>query len=492
MVKKMSTLSQAICIEMCGRWYDIAMEIRRSPEVARPAPEKKTRKVPVWLWVGLVILVVAGLVVGALFVFGVFGKSDGGTNSEADSLNQSSGDSEDLFKGIAVEATPDADQLTSLIYGRQFDQSKDKDAEKPYRFSVTSVDTDKPGNAEDDSNGALAALDEETLFELNGSTKEIPLNAWVAPNGQLLAVLQDRNYEKKQGDDDEQTLYVTTIDGRARHNIAEGVLNTIGTPVWTDDSRHIIFSTAEIDGDGTDAQVVNTLEVFDVNEGTSSSFERPQEDEDGRVLSLVVVRGDDLFVIRSQDGVEDPGELGVISLGANAEADGAFEKLLDLSAAGRGFSISHDGKSIVVARGTGESLGSDEKGPYMIELLDRATGELTELRESATEKYSSPLFSNDDKSIVYGAISGLWRLDIKSKARTNIFSVDEAEKLGESPEFLPISVRPDDAYLLFSLGVDDNAQLMLVDFDAEEAKTSELLDLGSEEDESGTFYGWAK
>ncbi len=458
------------------------MEIRRSPEVARPTAEKKKPSLTVWIWVAIAILVVAGIVVLALFAFGVFGtKTNKTTDSLSNSGSQTSNDTSEVATGITVEPTPDADELTRLTYGRQFDLRKDEDAEKPFRFSVNAVDTKV---------SATKDLDQGTLFDLSGTSKDIPLTAWAAPNGKLIAVLQDRNYEKKQGEDGEQTLYVTSVDGRARHNIAEGTLNIFGSPVWSEDSKFLFYSEFFTDGDGTDFKITNKLHVFDVANGKLNSFERPQEDSDGTGLLPKAVRGEDLFVVRVNPGIEDPGELGVISLGANAAADGDFEKLMDFSIAGRGFAISHDGKSVVVARGTGESLGSEAEGPFLIELFDRATGELTELRKSPTERYTAPLFSKDDESIVYGAISGLWRLDIGTKKRTNILSSDEADKIGKSAEVTPVSVRPDDGLLLFTVDSAGSVEFMLVDFDADEAKVADLLDLELKDDEPDNFYGW--
>jgi hypothetical protein len=458
------------------------MEIKRSPSVARPVEGVKAR--PRWILIVVIIAIVLLLIGGVFAAYWFFSSRSTEPSTSTNQANTTDNQStpteptQEDKTGLPVKKAPQADDLQRVVYGRFTDLRKEEsksEGDKDYEYSVSLAESVGDGE-----------LDEEEFISRQLDEGAIPIEGWVAPNGDLIAIRE----EADKANNKPQRLFVRTISGQGETTVIEGdSLDMFGTPIWSQDSKLLIYasySREEVEGQ-TQSNV--SLVAFDVEKGQAITSERAEEEREGLAFVPKFVRGDELFVVRAQPDVEDAGELGVITIASDGKLDGDFEKIMDVPIAVRGYDVSYDGKQIILARGSGGNLGADIQGPFILELFDRATGEVEELRESPSERYSQPLFSHDDSAIFYGAVSGLWKIDLESGDRTQLIASDMFDG---TVELSPVSVRPDDGRLLLSVDYAPRTELMLIDSDAEEAAFEDLGDLAASDQQESFFFGWTE
>jgi|GEM_PF-4750347 len=407
------------------------MEIKHSnPNVARPVERHAGKRR--WPWVVLIVLgvlVVMGGIVAALYFYGgTLLKRDSTNTAQTNQPNTPEDQSDGTtVTGLDIKQQPDADDLTNLVIGRF---------------------------AEDNNMGALKlstadALDSGELTESKVLTLEPKLeggfvSATMSPNGQFLAVTENQEPSTGPTVELKHVLSLVELSSGDQTVIDDNFMGLPPTLIWTPDSSHIIYV-----GTSVDTRVMQSLNSYDVKTGeVTSQIPEFAEDEEF-TYQPIMATDNDLFVIKGLIP-EGPGELGTLGLDDKGQIGSDFEKIIDLSMASRGLDVSSDGKQIVFARGTGDSLGDADRGPFVLELLDRSTGEIEELRTSATEEYAAPKFTRDSENIIYGAASGVWMLELESGDRTQLVESSEFDEATDVLE--PRFVSPNGEFVVIAEG----------------------------------------
>jgi hypothetical protein len=458
------------------------MEIKRTPtnanpiEVARPRTRKK------WPWivggVSILVIVVVGIIVYMLL------RNDSAEPEVATPTPTETNTVVPPTEGeqpFSVAKAPVASDLTSVVYGRYESPLESKGSEEQEDFTgpltVFGADASEPG-----------VLKEKRLFEFKRQEGDTPVRGGVvSPNGQFV-VLQ----ENPGATPDTAAYHLSIIELATGKEITLPAItgDLYGLPVWLPDSSGFVYSTFVLAQDkGT-----SVLFVYDVERNEIDSYQRDEESADRNALIPLKITKDELIAIRTIAQSEAVGEIGSIKIGERGILNGAFKKIIDPSPAINGFDISKDGQRIIMARGSGDDLGSLDTAPYVLELFDRETGKLEELRSSPTERYTSPRFTSDGEGIVYGAVSGLWFLELESGDRRQLFSTETVESLSSDAIVRPLSVNPSGDIFLFTITSPSrkNTQFYTLPVDAEDADAEELGDLRSENDLEENFLGWTE
>jgi len=437
------------------------MEIKQTPRVTRPVEEVSGNSK--WPWIILVIVIVFLLLAGVLIYFYFIGKP---ATSDKEAQNTAVEENTEPLVGATSSFIKDTDpeDLTEIVYGRFND---------PVSFDEFDIFTGPIDLVSADSTSPTAK--ESDLFTFDNKSDDESVLGSVSPNGQFISLV---NLSESQ-------LFVGELPDGPVEQVETPAGLSIQGPVWLPDSTGFIFSTIDSSFSGSSTELV----FYDVESGESESYVREESNDLDKILLPVMATKDELFVIRSADGSEDPGSLGVIEIGASNALDGDFEQLSDLSIAQRGrMAVSPDGKLISWAEGSGAELGSSDNGPFSLELLDRATGQITTLRKSANEGYTSPIFTPDGDSLVYGAASGIWILDLATKERVQIIDIDDQDDVDFGSLAVPVSVRPDSGMLLVATDNGSQTAFSITPLD----ELSQLVDLDSPNDQENNFYGWTE
>jgi hypothetical protein len=457
------------------------MEIKRTPtnanpiEVARPRTRKK------WPWivgVSILVIVVVGIIVYMLL------RNDSAepevatpTPSETNTVVPPT-EGEQPF---SVAKTPAQSELTNVVYGRYESplESSGPDEQEAFTGPLTVFSADASDTG---------ALPEKRLFEFKRQEGDTPVRGGaVSPNGQFV-VLQ----ENPGATPDTAAYHLSIIELATGKEITlpDVTGDLYGLPVWLPDSSGFVYSTFLLAEDkGT-----SVLFVYDVARNEVDSYQRDEESAERMALIPLAITKDELIVIRAVGQSGDPGEMGSIEIGERGILNGAFKKIMALPESISGFDISSDAQLIIMTRGSGTDLGSLDSPPFVLELFDRETGELEELRSSPTEKYTSPRFTADDEGIIYGAVSGLWFLELESGDRRQMFSTETVQSVSSDDIVRPLSVSPSDETLLFTITSPSrkNTQFYTLSIDADDADADELGDLRSENDLEENFFGWTE
>ena len=454
------------------------MEIKHSsPQSARPMEVHHGKRR--WPWVLLIVLgsllVIGGIIAALYFYSGRLLNRDADTTTnntptqdqQTDNGDQSSNGDRPSATGFTVDRLPDPDDINSLVIGRFADEGD----QGP--ISLVTVDASDTGT-----------LRETKVLTLDETIPDPLVRGVVSPNGQFIAVIE-RETPLSGGPTNELDNRITLVELSSGQtaSVTERLHGVID-PVWTPDSHYLIYGNSD-----PDLEQPQQVFSYGVESGETTSI-TPSEDGPGALFIPVAATKDDLFVIRTITATEDPGALGTFGLSSQGELTNDFEKIISLPSASLGFDISADGREIVMAAGSGQ-IG-DFGGPYTLEILDRSTGEIEELRSSASEKYSSPRFTHDGDRIVYGAASGVWLLDRTSEERTQLIEAGEFELSDEVAR--PHLVSPDDEHVvvrLVSSSVDSSETWYILALDQEEQLFDDIGTIDPDEDGATVgAFGW--
>lgn len=411
-----------------------------------------------------------GGILAALYFYGgklISNKSD----TDQNQTNQDNQTQPDEPSGLSVKPTPDADDLINLVVARFADEGNRGD------LKLSTVDATDTGE-----------LTETKVLTLESKREDGVTAATVSPNGQFVALVEHEEPTSGPVDGVTNVLSLVELGSGDQTVIDDDFKSTPPAVVWTPDSEYLIYS-----GTNADTGIIESLNVYNLESGiVGSSVMSLAEGEEFSYVP-VAATNNDLFVLKVEPP-EGPGELGTLSLSDSGEVGLDFEKIIDLSMASRGFDVSSDGKQIIFARGTGESLGDAENGPFILELLDRGTGEIEELRTSSSEGYKSPKFTEDGESIIYGAASGIWMLELESGDRTQLVESSEFDNLiDEVVE--PLFISPNGEIVLVGVPVEvgPKYEFYAVPTDGENQPLGELGQIEatpSDEDGALDVFGW--
>jgi hypothetical protein len=406
------------------------MEIKHSsPSVARPVEHHAGKRR--WPWVLLIVLgaliVIGGIIAGLYFYGGkLISKKDNQAN-QANETNQTNDTQPDQQSsaGFDVKPEPDTDDLTSLVI------SRNEASDQAGKLTLLTADATDSGT-----------LTETKVLTLDPKLTG-PIEAQVSPNGQFALVYQS---DHVGGTVPPEKFGVSIVElSTGKEAIITDSLEDYPYPLfWTPDSEHVIFFVNK-DGNGP----IQSANSYDVASGELASTQFSVVEGEDMSLIPFSVTENDVFVTRTQidaDGELGDQEIGTLSLSDDAQIGTDFEKIIDVTNANRGMDVSSDGKFIAITRG---GLGD----PTVLELLNRETGEIQELRKSATEDYSSPLFTRDGESIIYSAASGIWMLEIESGDRTQLADSAEFDIPVSTPagSVTPHLISPNDEILVIAV-----------------------------------------
>lgn len=466
------------------------MEIKRSPDVVRPVEVAK--KAPKWPWV-------LGITLGSIIVLGLgvlgyvmYSQRMQPTPNQAanEPTNQPPVNAPTQPEGRTIAPTPTTEKLTKAVIALYNDPlDEDNPFSGPVTLSTFDLGSSRP-----------KPVDVETLERQDLA---VSVSGVVSPNGQFVGIFEAPGTGTGTDEENGHIWLVDLTDGSAQEIAQDPAFS--GQLVWSPDSTTLVWSqllrsvtkTSQAEGSeptGDEVSTATGLVAYDVASGEMQEFAREDESEDSLGLAPLAWREDELFVRRGAPNTEDPGSIGVIKVGKSGDLDGKFSKLFDVPISARGWDISPDGRKIVLARGTGDTLGAASEGPYVIEVLDRDDGNaLVELRRSPDEAYTAPLFTPDGEFLVYAALSGLWLYNLDDSGdRTQLVATDEVEEFVDSPELRPLSVQPDRSHLVFAAISDNVSRLLAVELDAEEAAADDLVELTDGNLIVQNFLGWTQ
>lgn len=435
------------------------MEIRHSsPQTARPVEVHAGKRR--WPWIVLIIIgavAVLGGVVAALYFYGgsLISRDESTANSNSDQQNVEGGAGEATSSSSI--ASVDVDDLTNLVLAR-FGEVQNN--EGIGSAELTTVDATDSGE-----------LRESDLLSIEAGADDSVMNIVVSPNGQFAAVSED--------DGSVQVSLVELANGKTSEVTSE-LPGLVAKPIWSPDSAYFVFG--DIRATDEEAQHVYT---YDVAQGQLADVV-PSDDPSDLFIPFIVTE-DDVFGVQTLTASESPGSLGAYGF-SRGELDSDFESIIEMPAQSRGFDVTSDGEMIVLASASGDSLGLPQ-APFQIELLARDTGEITELRSSSSEEYSDPHFMSDGKSIIYGAASGLWMLELDSEDRVQLI---ESSELGTFDDVVrPLLINPSDEFVVaFTSDADSERTYYVVPLDAEEALLDEIGTVEHDTDALEVVLGW--
>jgi hypothetical protein len=456
------------------------MEIKRTPTNANPIEVTRPRKK--WPWIAGAVSIIV-IVAALITVYMILGREDtepeiaAPTPAETNTtVTPTEGE-----QPFVVAKAPAVSELTRIVYGRYEAPLESKGSDEVEEFTG-------PLTVFGAQAGDTGALPEKRLFEFKREEAAAPLRGGVvSPNGQFV-VMQ----ENPGGTAETNAYHLSIIEIASGREITLPAItgDLYGLPVWLPDSSGFVYSTFVLAEDkGT-----SVLFVYDVARNEIDSYQRDEESADRNALIPLAITKDELIAIRTIAQSEAVGEIGAIEIGERGILSGPFKKIIDPSPAINGFDISEDGQMIIMARGSGEDLGSLDTAPFVLELFDRETGELEELRSSPSERYTSPRFTSDGEGIVYGAVSGLWFLELESGDRRQMFATETVESVSSDAVLRPLSISPADETLLFTVTTPSakNTQFYTLPLDVEEGDEADLGDLRSENDLEENFFGWTE
>lgn len=455
------------------------MEIKRSPDVARPVEVAK--KAPRWPWV-LAIVVGVVLVLGVGVVAFVMytqkapeaGQQANTTTNTGNSTNSTEPTPQPQGGARTINPTPNASDLSTLVFGR-YDDPLGETGDTRFSGPLTLVTEDV----------SASRSKEAELATLDRGEPSTAVNGIASPNGQFLALYEAPGSRTSEGDEGSAHIWLVDLtDGGTRQEIADNPA-LIGRLVWSSDSKTLTWG--EFQTNGTD------LVTYDLVSGETRRDNRPTEEEDRMGLLVTAIRDDELFAVRQQVGTDDVGSLGVIKVSKDGALDGDFEKLFGLPAGLRGIDISADGRLVAIARGSGERIDAADSGPFVLELFDRSTGDVEQLRTSPSEGYSSPLFTPDGDHLIYAAASGLWSITINDSGdRSQLIDSDALDSLVPSAQLTPLVVQPDGSTVVFTLVTDKASEVFALATDAEEASADDVVELSKSDILNQSVFGWTE
>ena len=453
------------------------MEIKHSSEVARPVEAGK--KPARWPWViggvGLAIVLVVGAVIGWMLWSGRGSGQIANTTDESQSQ-----DSETAEGARDIARQPSASSLDALIFTQYEDPTSSSEiAEFTGPASIYRASSDDTG-----------ALDAERVAEYERIGSAGLLNMAVSPNAQFAAIVDPAPVEGGPGT---AAIALLDIESEKIETLATLETSNVFGLTWSEDSSRF-YVTANTLGEPSSTALAglskSELLMADVATGKIASFER-EEADDNRFVIPLAVRDDTLFAMTETLGGPNA-KLGTIELGDDGAADGSFTKLLDLEqfVGAQDIDVSADGSSVVYTHGFSEPPSGIVEGPWAIELLDVSSGELTQLRESASEEYNHPRFVGGD-AIVYGAASGIWTYDLGTDDREQLFDEDLMSGLGVADVY-PVSVRPDGDAIVILGGDNSENQLYVMPFGSASVDEDELGIIGEPPQSENSFFGWTQ
>ncbi len=461
------------------------MEIKHSsPEIARPVEVHAGKRR--WPWIVLIVLgvlIVIGGIVAALYFYGgrlLNNKPSNNQTSQNQSNQSNQTEQGSTATGFSVKTDVAKDELTKLVIGRFAEQSD---------FGHVKLST------ADATDSGL--LNETKILTPDSQLEGSFMRVSISPNGQFAALFEGETPKtggSASSATPKQQLSVINLSSGKSMAIASSTQDPptlLGREVWTPDSTRIINTRTD------DKGVLVNLNVYDVENAHTTNLSPTFAAGEEFDLIPRMATADDLFVEKHGVKGDDPGQLGTLKISGDGTISLDFQKIIDISPASRGYAVSPDGSTIVLAMGSGQGLGSTNVAPFILESLDRSTGEVKQLRKSSSEGYSAPLFLPDGESILYGAASGVWMLNLKTEDRTQLVESSIFDNFGDTGIAVvePTLISPDGKNVVISVPVDKGLshELYTLPSDSDTEKFSNLgrvEPVASDETGSVDALGW--
>ncbi len=401
------------------------MEIKRTPRATGRAVEQgRTRSK--WPWL-LVIIILILVLLAALLVYFVSLSRKVNESNTASQQEESTSTAEVSGTPAQIATKPAVEEMFNLIFARPTSTISEGREEVSGNFNVYSVDS------------AASDLEKTLLGTLDASDWTGHVRGELSPNGQFAYFLSPFACAVFLADLSSDSLTENKTFKPQQVFSCNEFKQYPEQAAWLPDSSGFLFNVPPNHQEYSKSSWL----LYDLTSGQTKNIdEQGLVDSDFGYLPVQIV-GEELFALRFK--ITDPLKqtLGVIKLEGQAIA-GKFEKIItapdDINGA---FVVSDDGQLISWTRkqkNSGNSLA-------LLELLDRATGEIKELRKSGTADYSNSLFNHAGTKLYYTAASGLWSYDLESGKRNQI--IDESEVPDSKGKGLiqAIKIRPDDGAL---------------------------------------------